>query len=201
MVTSRRTTAAAVPVALLLAAFAALTVLVATHLGVRPVDHGVRDGFDHVQVAPLHALATIVTDLLSPGADAAVLGLGAALLAAQRSARRPFAVAAVAFLTMSAVVLAVKYGVHRVGPHGQHGGRGYYPSGHTASTLVAYGTLALLGSEPRSRRRRRLLALASALTFLVALALVYAGYHWLTDIVGSLTLGAAVLVVVSRLQP
>src|SRR3954470_8104879 len=137
--------------------------------------------------------ARLLTDALQPAVDALLLLAGAALLARRERRIRPLAVAATVLVGVSAVVLGLKYAVDRPLPHTHgHGQRGY-PSGHTAATACFLGTLAMLLSVGRSRLRRRLLGLVAGLTLLVAVALVYAGYHWLTDTLASLALSVAVL--------
>ncbi|MFC8271608.1 phosphatase PAP2 family protein [Streptomyces sp. NPDC057271] len=58
---------------------------------------------------------------------------------------------------------------------------GYYPSGHTATAMVAYVGAAFLVS-------RRLLPLAAVLTTLTALGLILRGFHWPLDVVASVAL-------------
>jgi undecaprenyl-diphosphatase len=75
-----------------------------------------------------------------------------------------------------------------------------FPSGHTAATLALWGALAVLASErARSALVRGLfLTLAVVLPLLVASSRLYRGMHYLTDVVGGLTLGAAWLLVTVR---
>ncbi|WP_241563189.1 phosphatase PAP2 family protein [Streptomyces sp. E1N211] len=80
---------------------------------------------------------------------------------------------------------------------------GYFPSGHTATATVAYGTatlllLPLLGSPAV---RRGLIALCALLVLGASYGLVRRGYHWPLDVVGSWCLGTMLLtgvVLVSR---
>ena len=177
--------------------FVALTVLVWT---------GAADGVDtavtrfaarHHTHAGLTA-ARLATDVFSPVVDALVLLLGAALLARLRRQLRPLIVAVLVLAGVAAVVLSVKYAVNRPLPHSHgHPDQGF-PSGHTAATLCYLGTLALLASTAASGRRRQLVTAVGALSAVVVLALVWAGFHWLTDTVASVALGVAVLTVVSR---
>jgi membrane-associated phospholipid phosphatase len=75
-----------------------------------------------------------------------------------------------------------------------------FPSGHTAATLVLWGALAVLASQrARSALVRGLfLTLAVVLPLLVASSRLYRGMHYLTDVAGGLTLGAAWLLVTVR---
>src|SRR4051812_46275684 len=138
-------------------------------------------------------LARAVTDVLSPGVDAVILVCGAALLAWHRRRWRPLLVAMLVLATVATVVLAVKYAVDRPLPHSHGRPDAGFPSGHAAATGAFLGVLALLVAGGRPRRRHRLLVVASALAVAVSVALVYAGYHWLTDTLASLALGAAVI--------
>ena len=66
-----------------------------------------------------------------------------------------------------------------------------FPSGHTAAAICLYGALAVLASErARSAQVRGLtLTLAVLIPLAVAVARVYRGMHYLTDVVGGLLLG------------
>src|SRR3954465_7173759 len=148
-------------------------------------------------------LARIVTDVFQPVVTTAALLGGAAVLARRRRDITPLAVAIVVVVAVSAVVLGLKYAIDRPLPHSHgHGQRGF-PSGHTAAVAVFLGALAVLAGGHDSRLRRRLLGLAGALTVLVVVGLVYAGYHWLTDTLASIALSVAVLaaLTVDRVGP
>ncbi|RST15633.1 phosphatase PAP2 family protein [Streptomyces sp. WAC05374] len=89
-------------------------------------------------------------------------------------ARALYAVAAMALVP--AVVVPLKLLVDRVGPLTPE--TGYYPSGHTATALVAYCGAALLV-------HRRLVPVAVLLTVATGTGLVLRGYHWPLDVVAS----------------
>ena len=177
--------------------FAALTALVWTG-GADGLDGAVaRFAARHQTDAGL-AAARVLTDVFSPGVDALVLLLGGGVLARLQRRPRPLVVAVVVLLLVSAVVLGIKDAIDRPLPHSHgHPDEGF-PSGHTAATLCFLGTLALLASRARTPRRRRLLTGVAVVSALVVVALVSAGFHWLTDTVASVALGVAVLGVVSR---
>lgn len=67
-----------------------------------------------------------------------------------------------------------------------------YPSGHSMSAAVLYVTLALVGSRhfKGPGYRRMLVALAAAVTLLVAASRVYLGVHYPTDVTSGTALGA-----------
>lgn len=77
--------------------------------------------------------------------------------------------------------------------HG-HVATGYFPSGHTATAFVCYGVIGVLVrlGDPRGRRLRPWLwGLGAALP--VGTAMVYSNFHWLSDVLASFALGAALL--------
>ena len=67
-----------------------------------------------------------------------------------------------------------------------------FPSGHTLRATVMYGFLSVLLARASTPRWRWIpYGLAALLTVAVALSRLYLGVHWLSDIVGSITLGLA----------
>ncbi|BBB00508.1 putative membrane protein [Actinacidiphila reveromycinica] len=136
----------------------------------------------------------------------------AALLLAARLGRRaglrrwwvPPAAAALALCLLPVVVGGVKSAVDRPAP-----GRvradpdyGYFPSGHTATSSVAFG-LAALVLLPYVRRTalRVLLAVGTALlALLVGVALVWCDFHWPLDVLASWCLAVALLAAVAAAQ-
>jgi membrane-associated phospholipid phosphatase len=174
------------------AVFVVLTALVAV---------GALDGIDGAvaRFAARHqtsagvTTARVVTDVLSPGVDAAALLLGSAVIAWRQRWLRPLLLAVAVLVVVSTLVLELKIAIDRPLPHSHgHPDRGF-PSGHTAATLCFLGTLARLASNRSGRLRRRLLAVVAVLSALLVVALVSAGFHWLTDTLASLGLGCAVL--------
>ncbi|QIQ02402.1 phosphatase PAP2 family protein [Streptomyces liangshanensis] len=109
--------------------------------------------------------------------------------------RRDRALAAA--LTMVAVPLLVvplKFGIDRRGPLTD--ATGYYPSGHTATAMVAYGAAALLLAPYAGRRRT--VPVAVLLTLATGTGLLLRGYHWPLDVLGSLALGGILLLLLDR---
>ncbi|MEU6766557.1 phosphatase PAP2 family protein [Streptomyces sp. NPDC046853] len=106
--------------------------------------------------------------------------------------------AAVAMAAVPVLVVPLKEIIGRTGPPGMDGS-GYYPSGHTATAMVAYGGAALLLLPYlRSTYARRELVIACALlNFGVGLGLVRRGYHWPLDVVASWCLFGMVLYAVT----
>lgn len=181
------------------AAFVLLTALVAAGV-LDDMDRDVLDFCLRHFHRTLAAGADHLTNVFSPPRDAAVLGIGAGYLAWRRRRPRTFLVAAATGWTTAAIVYFTKNWVGRPLPHSpeapDHGGG--FPSGHTASFLVCYGVLALIATRPHGRSRRIALATVAAGTAVIATALVYDGFHWLSDTVGSVMLGVALLSLLAR---
>ncbi|UGQ14058.1 phosphatase PAP2 family protein [Yinghuangia sp. ASG 101] len=197
----------AFPVTLLLLLGAITAQVLAGGTPVTALDRAVRDG-----LLPL-------TDALS-GAwpDRAVHGVaalggpvpGALVLAATvvctarrtRVGRRPF-LAAVAVVLMSvaatmALVFAGKRLTGRPGPTGDPlapGQWGFFPSGHSATSAVCFGGAVLLARAvlPPGRATRLGGAVATALCAMVGFALLWCGYHWISDVIAAWALTGTVL--------
>ena len=115
---------------------------------------------------------------------------------AGRRAWRTVAWVAVAILGIGPLTTALKELVGRARPAFENGGLGYdtlsYPSGHSSgiATLV---TVALVLAWPRLSARGRRVAVAAgvALAVLVGLTRMWLGVHFLSDVVGGLSLGVA----------
>lgn len=130
----------------------------------------------------------------------ALVGLTAALV---RRSSRPLLAIAAGYAALL-VVWFLKAVGNRPGPSmaGQalSGGLGYFPSGHTANTMLGYGTSALiLAFVFTGRRARVLITVAMTLWALaVGFALVWMDYHWVSDVLGSYALCGAALFGVAR---
>lgn len=129
------------------------------------------------------ALTQLLADLGSMAVALPVLALalGEALRRGQRV--RPLG-AVVAMAAVPALVVPLKLWIDRPGPLTD--ATGYYPSGHTATAMVAYGSAALLLAPYLGRSRT--LPVAALLTLATGVGLVLHGYHWPLDVLGSLAL-------------
>lgn len=105
--------------------------------------------------------------------------------------------AAAAFLMalVPAIVVPLKEWTARPGTPVVSPGTGYFPSGHTATAAIAYGSAALLLMPwLRSPAARRLLAGGcAALVLGVSFGLVRRGWHWPLDVVASWCLSTVLL--------
>jgi membrane-associated phospholipid phosphatase len=97
----------------------------------------------------------------------------------------------------ASIVLTIKYGVGRPAPSGVEGPEVFrsYPSGHTATAVILWGTLYSVVAEHEdqavSRQVARLLAWLAPL--LVMVGMVLRDYHWITDLVGAAALCTVLL--------
>ncbi len=108
----------------------------------------------------------------------------------------PPAAGAVAMLLVPVLVVPLKAWTDRPGTPAVPPAVGYYPSGHTATAVVAYGAAALL-LVPLLRSpavRRALPLLCAALIAGASYGLVRRGYHWPLDVAASWCLGAVLLI-------
>ncbi|MFH9710669.1 phosphatase PAP2 family protein [Streptomyces luteogriseus] len=107
----------------------------------------------------------------------------------------PVAAAALLMALVPALVVPLKELTARPGTPAVPPGTGYYPSGHTATAVVAYGsaTLLLLPWLRTALARRVLITLCAALVLGASYGLVRRGYHWPLDVVGSWCLCAVLL--------
>ncbi|MFD8968449.1 phosphatase PAP2 family protein [Streptomyces sp. NPDC059568] len=102
--------------------------------------------------------------------------------------------AALAMAAVPALVVPLKIWTDRQGPLTD--ATGYYPSGHTATAMVAFGGAALL-LAPYTRRNWAM-PVAVLLTLATGIGLVLRGYHWPLDVLGSLALCGMLLLVLGR---
>ncbi len=137
--------------------------------------------------------------------NAAVL-IGLVLLAglawwARTRSWRPLELLAAAYLGAWALSEAIRHLTGRARPPAAQAigyWTGYaFPSGHTTKATAVYGMLAALlaATTPRWGRKVTLWTAALLLAGLAGLSRLYLGAHWLTDVLGALTLGAAWLFV------
>ncbi|MGW6534914.1 phosphatase PAP2 family protein [Streptomyces sp. NPDC055011] len=112
--------------------------------------------------------------------------LAAAMAYAVWRGRRTDALyAGLAMAAVPLLVVPLKEWTARSGPL-EPWAEGYYPSGHTATAMVAYFGAAYLVS-------RRLVPVAAVLTAVTGTGLVLRGYHWPLDVLASGCLGFLVL--------
>lgn len=185
-------------------AFLLLLARVATQSGPLALDARVTDALPPLHgvdaVALLSGPAQLVTDVGDPivwTAGALLVALVAAWL---RRSVLPLRIVALPVVVEAVLVLGLKAAVGRTGPAGSHPPDpfGYFPSGHTATAVVCTGALAALVAVHQPDWARAMRIGVAVWSVLIAAALLYCRYHWLTDVLGSLLLGALVLRLLCR---
>jgi membrane-associated phospholipid phosphatase len=104
---------------------------------------------------------------------------------------------AVLAVVAASVVLALKYGIGRQAPSSVDGPEVFrsYPSGHTATAVILWGTLySVVAEYPDYAVSRQVAWLLSWLGPLMVMAgMVLRDYHWLTDLVAAAALCTVLL--------
>ena len=73
-----------------------------------------------------------------------------------------------------------------------------YPSGHTISAVLLYGTLILLVyKKVHGKYRKPLIICFSLMIILISISRIYFGVHFLTDVIASIILGSIILIISS----
>ncbi|MFE1249875.1 phosphatase PAP2 family protein [Streptomyces sp. NPDC058735] len=143
----------------------------------------------------------LLADLGNVGVAVPVLAvaLGYVALRARRAGAvrwwLPVAAAALVMVLVPALVVPLKELTDRPGPPAVPPATGYYPSGHTATAALAYGsaTVLMLPWLRTALARGVLLAVCATLVLGVSYGLVRRGYHWPLDVVAGWCLGAVLL--------
>ena len=128
-----------------------------------------------------------------------LLGIVVAIVALRARRLRPVTVAVLGVLSLNLVTLILKFtlgrGSPRLGDPDFFSGGEIYPSGHTGNVVVVYGLIVYVLIRYGAMRMRwrpwLVVAVLSAVMVGTSLAL---RWHWFTDLIGGLLIGAAVLV-------
>ena len=185
----------------LLTVLAMLGWLVTTIGAVSGVDDGVRRWVLSAQLPLLRVLLKAVTFFGNAMIVMPLFLLGAGVVSWFRGTAEP----AVSALTGAGLLLlsvgTLKAVVGRMSPSGEPVEflSGAWPSGHTATATVVYGLIALRLHDSSAGARRNWVRALVGLPVLIALALVYSDFHWLSDVVGGYLLGVLVLLATSAL--
>ncbi|WP_328536382.1 phosphatase PAP2 family protein [Streptomyces sp. NBC_00344] len=110
-----------------------------------------------------------------------------------RGSRFDVLVAAVTMAAVPALVIPLKDWTARPGPLDPS--TGYFPSGHSATAMVAYGGAALV-LRPHAKKSRPV-PVAVILTVATGTGLVLHGYHWPLDVLASWCLCGCLLLIAS----
>jgi membrane-associated phospholipid phosphatase len=122
----------------------------------------------------------------------------------QRS-KRPLVLLGTALVMLNLTVGIVKYATGRVGPmrvadsdvHQVFMGGNIYPSGHVSNAVVLYGLVAWIAPQ----FRKLVITSAVFLSVTVGLATIYLRTHWFSDVVGGWLAGALVLLSLPTVMP
>lgn len=124
---------------------------------------------------------------------------------------RPMVVAGISVFAVNAFVAVFKFGLERGAPLANEPdfltGGVMYPSGHAANVLLVYGLAAYLWCRYTDASRRTgwvLVVVVTVLTLTMFATSLSLRWHWFTDLLGGVLVGAAALraaVVVDRAVP
>lgn len=116
---------------------------------------------------------------------------------------RPFNLSMVSLLALNLVVGLAKLEFGRTKPKLQidllDAGGMSYPSGHASNAILTWGLFAYLAvkySEPSRFRTRLAIWSVAATTILVVVISLFRNTHWLSDLVGGVSIGAALLLLI-----
>lgn len=129
-----------------------------------------------------------------------ILGVVTFLVCRRQQSWRPAVVAAGSVFALNLVVLVLKLGLGREGPHTAdpsffNGGTAY-PSGHSANIVLVYGLVAYILSRYATPSRRTLALVWGGVAVLSVTMLVTSltlNWHWFADLVAGLLVGGIVL--------
>ncbi|HEX3825844.1 MAG TPA: phosphatase PAP2 family protein [Sporichthyaceae bacterium] len=194
-----------------LGAFAALAAAVERGGRLVGLDHRIAGWLSVHRSAPVQHLALLAVSLGEPNRAPLVLLMLGATLSIVRRNWDPVRTAGVAVVALTVLVLGAKVAFGRPGPGGPvpfaaggHGGldawlgamdQGAFPSGHTTTAVVTWSVGVIL---LRGRLGRAGIALVAAVGLIVGWALVYAGFHWFSDVLGAYPFAIAIVWTVLR---
>jgi membrane-associated phospholipid phosphatase len=136
-----------------------------------------------------HLAAERVSDLTGIGLVGIVAGVVVCLFTMRH--RREALIVAVGSVSGWVISGGLKSAIGVPRPHSWHGG---FPSGHVVTTVVAGGLVAwCLGRFTSDNARRGLYAAAAAAALLSGASRMVLDAHWLSDVVGGLGAGTALL--------
>lgn len=155
------------------------------------IDHTVLNTLKSLHTPWANQLMLFSTHLADKRVIFALIIVVSLFLAAQRHWRTLlYWLSAVAFALLAST--ALKHGLQIPRPPNQVPDLGPYsfPSGHTLKAVVLFGFLAVIIARSMLERWRWLpYSLAGLMIILVGLSRLYLGVHWLSDVLGSITLG------------
>lgn len=137
------------------------------------------------------------------GVTATILLITAFFIARRFKSWRPLNLSILAVLTLNLVVGLAKLGVGRTKPRLNvdlvYAGGLSYPSGHASNAILTWGVLAYIlyrYSHPDAWHPHAMGLLAGAISLGVCIVSAFRNTHWLSDLLGGLFIGGALLVMV-----
>lgn len=137
------------------------------------------------------------------GVTATILFITAFFLARRFKSWRPLNLSVLAVLALNLVVGLAKLGVGRTKPRLNvdlvYAGGLSYPSGHASNAILTWGVLAYIlyrYSHPDAWHPLAMGVAAGAFTLGVCVVSAFRNTHWLSDLLGGLFIGGALLVMV-----
>lgn len=137
------------------------------------------------------------------GVTATVLIISAIIIARRFKSWRPLNLSILAVLALNLVVGLSKLFIGRTKPKLNidlvYAGGLSYPSGHASNAILTWGVLAYLiyrYSHPETYHGLFMGIATGAITALVCIVSLFRNTHWVSDLVGGLFIGGALLVIV-----
>ncbi|MFM8621444.1 MAG: phosphatase PAP2 family protein [Candidatus Nanopelagicaceae bacterium] len=137
------------------------------------------------------------------GVTAAILFITAFFIARRFKSWRPLNLSIFAVLALNLVVGLAKLGVGRTKPKLNvdlvYAGGLSYPSGHASNAILTWGVLAYIlyrYSHPDAWHPHAMGLVAGAISLGVCVVSAFRNTHWLSDLLGGLFIGGALLVMV-----
>ena len=177
---------------ILLSAYVILAINAAHHQFL-PLDRNVRAWVQPMRSGGADLSMETVSLLGEPAGLVPLILIASAVL--WRASRRWALLLPILMAGTGALQLAGKWAADRPRPNAAPWG---FPSGHVLSLVVFFGVMAFLLITLSERRRRLRLAACfscGAVAGLVAVSRIYLDMHWLSDVIGGFTLGAAYLLI------
>lgn len=137
------------------------------------------------------------------GVTATILIITAFFIARRFKSWRPLNLSILAVLVLNLVVGLAKLGIGRTKPRLNvdlvYAGGLSYPSGHASNAILTWGVLAYIlyrYSHPNAWHPLAMGFIAGAFTLGVCVVSVFRNTHWVSDLLGGLFIGGALLVMV-----
>ena len=151
----------------------------------------------------LNNFLMLIDDLGLRGVTATVLLISAFLISRRFKSFRPLNLSILSLVSLNLVVGLAKLGFGRTKPRLNvdllHFGGLSYPSGHAANALLTWGLLSYLifrYTHKEPFEGMRLTWMVVVITTSVCIVSLFRNTHWLSDLIGGLFIGGALLVAV-----